>query len=160
MGSACNTVEEVVDYLRSQGEKVGVVRFGCIAPSPSFTSSGCAQTVKRIAVLDRTKETGSLGEPLYLDVVKAFQGEDNQPLIVGGRYGLGSKDTRPSQILAVYRNLKEAEPKDRFTIGIVDDVSGSSLPEEDSWIQHLREPSAASSGGWVPTVLLVPTNLR
>lgn len=132
MGSACNTVEEVVDYLRSQGEKVGVVKVRLYRPfSKLHFLQAVPKTVKRIAVLDRTKEPGSLGEPLYLDVVKAFQGEDNQPLIVGGRYGLGSKDTRPSQILAVYRNLKQAEPKDRFTIGIVDDVSGSSLPEED-----------------------------
>lgn len=132
MGSACNTVEEVVDYLRSQGEKVGVVKVRLYRPFSKFHFlQAVPKTVKRIAVLDRTKEPGSLGEPLYLDVVKAFQGEDNQPLIVGGRYGLGSKDTRPSQILAVYRNLKQAEPKDRFTIGIVDDVSGSSLPEED-----------------------------
>ena len=132
MGSACNTVEEVVDYLRSQGEKVGVVKVRLYRPfSKLHFLQAVPKTVKRIAVLERTKEPGSLGEPLYLDVVKAFQGEDNQPLIVGGRYGLGSKDTRPSQILAVYRNLKQAEPKDRFTIGIVDDVSGSSLPEED-----------------------------
>ena len=132
MGSVCDTIEETVDYLGSRGEKVGVVKVRLYRPfSSSHFLRILPRTVRKIAVLDRTKEPGSTGEPLYLDVVKIFQGRDHQPVIVGGRYGLGSKDTRPSQIAAVFKNLKQDVPKDRFTIGIVDDVSRTSLPEED-----------------------------
>ena len=88
-------------------------------------------TVKKIAVLDRTKEPGSVGEPLYLDIAKVYQNKIKSPVIVGGRYGLGSTDTRPSQIIAVYENLKQDEPKNRFTIGITDDVTNLSLPEKE-----------------------------
>lgn len=131
MGSVTDTIEETIDYLSSQGEKVGLVKVRLYRPfSERHLRAVLPKTVERIAVLDRTKEPGSLGEPLYLDVVKALADSDIQ-VIVGGRYGLGSKDTRPSQIIAVYKNLKAEEPKDRFTIGIVDDVTDTSLPEED-----------------------------
>lgn len=134
MGSVCDTIEETVDYLRGQGEKVGLVIVHLYRPfSPKYFFNVLPKTVKKIAVLDRTKEPGSLGEPLYLDIVELFSNrpENERPKIVGGRYGLGSKDTTPSQILAVFKNLKQAAPKNGFTIGIVDDVSYTSLPEED-----------------------------
>ena len=131
MASVCDTIAETIDYLRSRGERVGLVKVRLYRPfSAVHLRKAVPPTVEKIAVLDRTKEPGSLGEPLYLDVVKAFQGHP-VPIIVGGRYGLGSKDTRPSQIIAVYNNLKQEKPQDRFTIGIVDDVSGTSLPETD-----------------------------
>ena len=132
MGSVCDTIEEVVDYLRSRGEKVGVVTVHLYRPfSAKYFFKAIPETVKKIAVLDRTKEPGSSGEPLYLDVVEVFNNRPNKPVIVGGRYGLGSKDTTPSQILAVFKNLKQPNPKNNFTIGIVDDVSNTSLPEEE-----------------------------
>jgi len=132
MGSASDTIYETVDYLNARGEKVGTVRVRLYRPfSESDFINVIPKTVKGIAVLDRTKEPGSAGEPLYLDVVKAFKDQPNRPLIVGGRYGLSSKDTRPSQIVAVFNNLKSETPKDRFTIGIVDDVTFTSLPEGD-----------------------------
>jgi len=132
MGSACSVIEEVVDYLVGKGERVGLVNVHLYRPfcSKRFLES-IPKTVKRIAVLDRTKEPGAVGEPLYEDIKSVFQGKKNAPLIVGGRYGLGSKDTRPSQFIAVFNNLKKYEPKDRFTIGIVDDITYTSLPEED-----------------------------
>ncbi|MFZ5988472.1 MAG: pyruvate:ferredoxin (flavodoxin) oxidoreductase, partial [Bacillota bacterium] len=132
MGSVCDTIYETVDYLMSKGEKVGMVRVHLYRPfSEKNFLDTVPNTVRRIAVLDRTKEPGSTGEPLYLDVVKAFKGHETSPVIVGGRYGLSSKDTRPSQIIAVFDNLKNDNPKDRFTIGIVDDVTHMSLPEGD-----------------------------
>lgn len=132
MGSVCDTIEETVDYLRQKGEKVGVLKVHLYRPfSPEYFFKYLPTSVKKIAVLDRTKEPGSVGEPLYLDVVNVFYNNPNKPIIVGGRYGLGSKDTRPSQILAVFKNLKNDAPKNRFTIGIVDDVTNTSLPEED-----------------------------
>jgi pyruvate-ferredoxin/flavodoxin oxidoreductase len=177
MGSVCDTIDEVIDYLISRGEKVGTVRVHLYRPfSERHFISKLPKTVKGVAVLDRTKEPGSAGEPLYLDVVKALytygygkinalnittkesmehvnivrKVEDSRevgepvgaqasyinvpskiPTIIGGRYGLGSKDTRPSQILAVFNNLKKDIPKNPFTIGIIDDVTGLSLPEEE-----------------------------
>ena len=130
MGSVCDTIHETVDYLMGKGEKIGVIKVHLYRPfaEPQFLKN-IPKTVKNIAVLDRTKEPGSPGEPLYLDVIKAFNGSDLSPVIIGGRYGLSSKDTRPSQILAVYDNLKKANPQDRFTLGIVDDVTHLSLPE-------------------------------
>ncbi|WHE07446.1 pyruvate:ferredoxin (flavodoxin) oxidoreductase [Thermoanaerobacterium thermosaccharolyticum] len=128
MGSVCETIEETIDYLLGLGEKVGLVKVRLYRPfSEKHFLNAVPSTVKRIAVLDRTKEPGSIGEPLYLDVVKAFFDKQNKPLIVGGRYGLGSKDTTPSQIIAVYENLKKYNPVDRFTIGIKDDVTMTSL---------------------------------
>jgi pyruvate-ferredoxin/flavodoxin oxidoreductase len=131
MGSVTDTIQETIDYLRfNKGEKLGVVKVHLYRPfSEKHLLEAIPASVKKIAVLDRTKEPGSTGEPLYLDVVKAYQNYDNPPLIVGGRYGLSSKDTRPSQIIAVYENLKSSQPKDRFTIGIVDDINNTSLPE-------------------------------
>ncbi len=132
MASVTGTISEVVDYLNVRGEKVGMVKVNLYRPfSENHFHGVIPNTVKRIAVLDRTKEPGSIGEPLYLDIVKAFNNKQNPPLIVGGRYGLSSKDTRPSQIFAVFKNLKQDSPKDGFTIGIVDDVTYKSLPEED-----------------------------
>ncbi len=128
MGSVTETIEETVDYLMSKGEKVGVIKVHLYRPfSSKYFFDVLPKTVKKIAVLDRTKEPGSLGEPLYQDVRTLFYEKENAPVIVGGRYGLGSKDTTPAQILAVYENLKLDRPKDRFTIGIVDDVTYTSL---------------------------------
>lgn len=133
MGSVCDTIEETIDYLMGQGKKVGLVKIRLYRPfcEQQFLQAIPA-TVKRIAVLDRTKEPGSPGEPLYLDVCKAFLNHPKKPMILGGRYGLGSKDTRPSHIVAVYDNLKCDSPKNGFTIGIVDDVTFTSLPEKEN----------------------------
>ncbi len=149
MGSVCDTIHETIDYLTGKGEKVGLVKVHLYRPfSEKHLIEALPKTVRRIAVLDRTKEPGAPGEPLYLDIVKAlknnhnyikpFDPKDNEnndfesALIVGGRYGLSSKDTRPSQIISVFNNLKEKHPKDGFTIGIVDDVSNTSLREEEA----------------------------
>ena len=132
MASVTGTISEVVDYLNARGEKVGMVKVNLYRPfSEKHFHEVLPKTIKKVGVLDRTKEPGSIGEPLYLDVVKAFKDMPNAPVIVGGRYGLSSKDTRPSQILAVFENLKQDKPKDGFTIGIVDDVTFKSLPEAD-----------------------------
>lgn len=132
MGSVCDTIEETIDYLMSKGEKVGLIKVHLYRPfSAKYFFDVLPVSVKRIAVLDRTKEPGATGEPLYLDIKSLFYNSKDQPLILGGRYGLGSKDTRPSQIFAVYKNLRQLEPKDGFTIGIIDDVSGTSLPDEE-----------------------------
>ena len=132
MGSACDTIEETVDYLIGKGEKVGLIKVHLYRPfSEKYFFDVLPASVKKIAVLDRTKEPGALGEPLYEDVRSLFYDKEMHPLIVGGRYGLGSKDTLPSQIIAVFNNLKKEQPKNQFTIGIVDDVTHTSLPEED-----------------------------
>jgi pyruvate-ferredoxin/flavodoxin oxidoreductase len=129
MGSVCDVVEETVDYLNAKGEKVGLLTIHLYRPfSLEHFFRYIPKTVKKIAVLDRTKEPGSIGEPLYLDVKSAFYGKEWQPVIVGGRYGLGSKDVIPSHILPVFENLKLSVPKDRFTVSIVDDVTFTSLP--------------------------------
>ena len=128
MGSVCEAAEEVIDYLNAKGEKVGMVKVHLYRPfSEKYFFDVFPKSVKRIAVLDRTKEPGSLGEPLLLDVKSLFYGKENAPLIVGGRYGLSSKDTTPAQIVAVFDNLKAEQPKDLFTVGIVDDVTFTSL---------------------------------
>ncbi|MCX7697009.1 MAG: pyruvate:ferredoxin (flavodoxin) oxidoreductase [Bacteroidales bacterium] len=130
MGSVNDTIRATVDYLISKGEKVGSIAVHLYRPfSKKYFLRVMPSTVKRIAVLDRTKEHGSEGEPLYLDVKSVFYGIQNAPLIVGGRYGLSSKDTTPSQIISVFLNLKQSEPKNRFTIGIIDDVTFTSLPQ-------------------------------
>lgn len=132
MGSVCDTIDETIDYLMNKGEKAGAVKVHLYRPfSEKYFFNVLPETARRIAVLDRTKEPGSPGEPLYLDVVKLTTKKPSIELVIGGRYGLGSKDTRPSQILAVYNNLKSPQPKDHFTIGIVDDVTNTSLPEEE-----------------------------
>ncbi|ANE35484.1 pyruvate:ferredoxin (flavodoxin) oxidoreductase, homodimeric [Campylobacter iguaniorum] len=128
MGSATQAIEEVVDYLNSKGEKVGLVKVHLYRPfSLKYFFDVIPNTVKKIAVLDRTKEPGGLGEPLYLDIKAAYYGTPNAPVIVGGRYGLSSKDVDPAQMIAVYENLKQNEPKNNFTVGIVDDVTNLSL---------------------------------
>ncbi len=132
MGSFCDVCEEVIDYLNAHGEKVGLVKVRLYRPfvSAKFVEA-LPDTVKKIAVLDRTKEPGSGGEPLYLDVVNALMKEGRTDLYVcGGRYGLGSKDTPPASAFAVYAELKKDAPKREFTIGIVDDVTNLSLPED------------------------------
>jgi len=129
MGSVCETIEETIDYLMAKGEKVGVVKVRLYRPfSAKHLLRAIPETAKKIAVLDRTKEPGALGEPLYQDVCTALYENGKSPVIVAGRYGLGSKDTTPAQIVAVYDNLKADEPKNHFTIGIVDDVTNLSLP--------------------------------
>ncbi len=133
MGSVCQTIEEVIDYLNNKGEKVGLIKVRLYRPfSKKHFLDVLPNTVEKIAVLDRTKESGSLGEPLYLDVRNLLYDTDIKPLIVGGRYGLGSKDTTPEQIIAVYENLNRPEPKNNFTIGIIDDVTNSSLETRGS----------------------------
>ncbi|SHK04436.1 pyruvate:ferredoxin (flavodoxin) oxidoreductase [Paramaledivibacter caminithermalis] len=132
MGSVCDTIEETVDYLIKKGEKVGVIKVHLYRPfSAKYFFKALPHTVKKIAVLDRTKEPGALGEPLYEDVRSLFYDRDEKPIIVGGRYGLGSKDTTPSQIISVFNNLKDANPKNNFTIGIIDDVTHTSLVDEE-----------------------------
>ena len=129
MGSVTQTLEEVVDYLNAKGEKVGIIKVHLYRPfSTKYLFDVMPKSVKSIAVLDRTKEPGSLGEPLYLDIKAAFYGQKDAPIIVGGRYGLSSKDVDPAQMLAVFENLNQSEPKDGFTVGIVDDVTFTSLP--------------------------------
>ena len=129
MGSVTQTLEEVVDYLNAKGEKVGIIKVHLYRPfSTKYLFDVMPNSVKKIAVLDRTKEPGSLGEPLYLDIKAAFYGQKDAPIIVGGRYGLSSKDVDPAQMLAVFENLNQSEPKDGFTVGIVDDVTFTSLP--------------------------------
>lgn len=128
MGSVTETIEEVVDYLNAKGQKTGLIKVHLYRPfSIKHLMAAVPETVERIAVLDRTKEKGAVGQPLYLDVRDAFYESDKRPLIVGGIYGLGSKDTNPTDILAVYENLKADKPKNDFTIGIVDDVTHKSL---------------------------------
>lgn len=128
MGSVTQTLEEVVDHLNSKGEKVGIVKVYLYRPfSLKYFFDVMPKSVKKIAVLDRTKEPGSLGEPLYLDIKSAFYGKENAPIIVGGRYGLSSKDVDPAQMIAVFENLKLDNPKDGFTVGIIDDVTHTSL---------------------------------
>ena len=131
MGSFCDVCEEVIDYMLAAGEKVGLVKVRLYRPFVAEKlSEAIPATVKKIAVLDRTKEPGSLGEPLYLDVVTALNITGRSDIkVVGGRYGLGSKDTPPQSVFAVYKNLEADEPKANFTIGIVDDVTGRSLEE-------------------------------
>lgn len=129
MGSVTQTLEEVVDHLNSKGEKVGVLKVHLYRPfSIKYMFDVIPSTVEKIAVLDRTKEPGSLGEPLYLDIKAAYYGKENAPVIVGGRYGLSSKDVDPAQMIAIYENLNLDTPKNGFTVGIVDDVSFTSLP--------------------------------
>ena len=133
MGSICDVAEEVIDYMNASGEKVGLIKVRLYRP---FVAKKLVEaipaSVKKIAVLDRTKEPGALGEPLYLDVVTALASCGVSDIkVIGGRYGLGSKDTPPSSVFAAFENLAADEPKDHFTLGIVDDVTGLSLPEKD-----------------------------
>ena len=141
MGSVCDVAEEVIDYMVAAGEKVGLLKVRLYRPfSAKHFVAAIPETVKKIAVLDRTKEPGALGEPLYLDVVAALAAEGRKiDTVIGGRYGLGSKDTPPSSIFAVYEELSKDAPKAQFTMGIVDDVTGLSLEEKPA-------PNTAAEG--------------
>ncbi|WP_411676048.1 pyruvate:ferredoxin (flavodoxin) oxidoreductase [Caproicibacter sp.] len=134
MGSVCECAEEVVDYLNAAGEKVGLVKVHLYRPFVAkYLLDVLPKTVKKISVLDRTKERGSIGEPLYLDIVAGLKGSEFETTpVYTGRYGLGSKDTNPGQIVAVYRNMQSASPKQRFTIGINDDVTNLSLEVKEN----------------------------
>ena len=142
MGSICDVAEEVVDYLNSKGQQVGLVKVRLYRPfAPEKLVEAIPATAKKVAVLDRTKEPGSNGEPLYQDVVTALANAGRYDVKVsGGRYGLGSKDTPPASVFAIYKELKKAKPRRFFTIGIVDDVTGLSLPEEE------KTPNTAAAG--------------
>ena len=129
MGSITDTTKEVIDYLTEKGEKVGLISVHLYRPfSEKYFFNVLPKSVKRICVLDRTKEPGANGDPLYLDIRDMFYDRENRPMIIAGRYGLSSKDTTPSQIITVYDNLKAKEPKNHFTVGIIDDVTFHSLP--------------------------------
>jgi len=132
MGSVTETIKETIDWLAAQGRKYGLVSVHLYRPfSEKYFLKVIPASVKKIAVLDRTKEPGAIGEPLFLDVKALFQGRENAPLVIGGRYGLSSKDTTPAQIVAVFDNLDRPAPKTDFTIGIVDDVTFKSLPVKE-----------------------------
>lgn len=132
MGSVTEAIREVIDMMNANGEKVGLISVHLYRPfSAKHFLAALPKTVKKIAVLDRTKEPGATGEPLYLDVKDCLYGKENAPVVVGGRYGLSSKDTTPAQIVAVYENLAMNLPKNQFTIGIVDDVTFTSLPQKE-----------------------------
>lgn len=144
MGSACETIEETVDYLNEKGEKVGLLNVHLYRPfSIEHFFKYIPDTVKKVAVLDRTKEPGGIAEPLYLDVKTAFYNRDVRPVIVGGRYALGGKDLTPSHVVSVFENLKLEQPKDHFTVGIVDDVTYTSLPELEMDIDTTPEGTTA-----------------
>ncbi|MGQ1946860.1 pyruvate:ferredoxin (flavodoxin) oxidoreductase [Geofilum sp. OHC36d9] len=129
MGSITDPIKETIDYLNAKGEKLGLISVHLYRPfSAKYFFEAFPKSVKRIAVLDRTKEPGANGDPLYMDICELFSGKENAPLIVGGRYGLSSKDTTPAMMISVFENLKMNEPKNNFTVGIVDDVTFKSLP--------------------------------
>jgi pyruvate-ferredoxin/flavodoxin oxidoreductase len=147
MGSICETIEETVDYLNARGEKVGLLNVHLFRPfSIEHFMKYIPKTVKKIAVLDRTKEPGSAGEPLYLDVKNAFYDSEARPVIVGGRYGLGSKDTTPGHIVTVFDNLKLDNPKNAFTVAINDDVTFTSLPAGEEI--DVADPSTKACKFW------------
>ena len=143
MGSICDVAEEVIDYLNAHGEKVGLVKVRLFRPfRADKLVAAIPETAKKIAVLDRTKEPGAQGEPLFMDVVTAFATSGRQAKIIGGRYGLSSKDTPPASVFAVYDELKKDEPKSQFTVGIVDDVTHLSLTEKS----REETPNTAAEG--------------
>ena len=143
MGSICDVAEEVIDYLTAHGEKVGLVKVRLFRPfRADKLIAAIPETAKKIAVLDRTKEPGAQGEPLFMDVVTAFATAGRQAKIIGGRYGLSSKDTPPASVFAVYDELKKDEPKNQFTVGIVDDVTHLSLTEKS----REETPNTAAEG--------------
>lgn len=132
MGSVTEALEETIDYLNAQGQKLGMIKVHLFRPfSSEHFLAAMPKTVERVCVLDRTKEPGAPGEPLYLDVVNVLAKSELSPLVVGGRFGLGSKDTTPTELNAVFENLNEENPKNGFTIGIVDDVTNTSLPKAE-----------------------------
>ncbi|MEG1910633.1 MAG: pyruvate:ferredoxin (flavodoxin) oxidoreductase, partial [Bacteroidales bacterium] len=129
MGSVTETIKETIDFLRAKGEKIGLISVHLYRPfSAKYLLNVLPESVKKITVLDRTKEIGATGDPLYLDIVEVFNSKAVRPLIIGGRYGLSSKDTTPAQMISVFQNMNQAEPKHKFTVGIVDDVTFHSLP--------------------------------
>jgi pyruvate-ferredoxin/flavodoxin oxidoreductase len=129
MGSVTSTIKETIDYLAAKGKKTGLITVHLYRPfSAKYLLNVLPASVKRISVLDRTKEPGANGDPLYMDICELFHSKKNAPLIIGGRYGLSSKDTTPVQILTIFENLEQAEPKNQFTVGILDDVTFNSLP--------------------------------
>ena len=154
MGSACETIEESINKLNTLGHKYGLVKVRLYRPfvADAFIKA-LPKSVKRIAVLDRTKEPGSLGEPLYLDVCSALleKGVTNLK-VIGGRYGLGSKEFTPSMVLAVYKNLENKSPKNHFTIGIYEDVTNTSLDFSENSTRRPQARQAANSTAWVRTV--------
>ena len=134
MASSCETIEEVIDHLNAKGEKLGLVKVRLFRPfSVEHFVKAVPETAQRIAVLDRTKERGAIGDPLYLDVCTAFMEQQRAPMIINGRYGLSSKEFNPSMVKAVFDNLAADEPKNHFTVGIVDDVTATSLPVEEGF---------------------------
>ncbi|MDR1730629.1 MAG: pyruvate:ferredoxin (flavodoxin) oxidoreductase [Synergistaceae bacterium] len=144
MGSSCTALTEVVDWLSARGEKVGLVTVHVFRPFvPERLLKVIPSTVKKIAVLDRTKENAAAGEPLYQDVRSAFCGHAGAPVVVGGRYGIGSKDFNPSMAFAVFENLKQSAPKNSFTVGIVDDVCDTSLPRPSEVVDTAAEGTIA-----------------
>ncbi|EEU13531.1 pyruvate:ferredoxin (flavodoxin) oxidoreductase [Anaerococcus vaginalis] len=135
MGSGTDTIQQTVEELNKEGRKVGLVKVHLYRPfSTKHLLEAIPKTVERIAVLDRTKEKGSAGEPLYLDVLESFSDSDRNPKIIAGRYGLGQKDTRPAHIKSVFDNLAKDEPKNHFTVGIIDDVTNTSLEVDNSFV--------------------------
>ncbi|MDD7593715.1 MAG: pyruvate:ferredoxin (flavodoxin) oxidoreductase [Peptoniphilaceae bacterium] len=147
MGSACEAMEEVIDVERAAGKKIGMVKVRLYRPfSKKHFLEALPKTVKKIAVLDRTKEKGALGEPLYMDVQSALYEDERRPKVVGGRYGLGSKDTTPTHLLAVFRNLEQDEPKNNFTIGIEDDVTNLSLDQSE--VLHIQDEGTTRCKFW------------
>jgi pyruvate-ferredoxin/flavodoxin oxidoreductase len=149
MGSGCETINEVVNYLNSKGEKVGLVQVHLYRPFvPECLLKAIPKSVKKVAVLDRTKEPGSNGEPLYIDVRNAFYNAQNTPLIVGGRYGLSSKDFKPNDVLSVFNNLKLDKPMNDFTVSIIDDVTFKSLPLSKESINPTPEGIACKFWGY------------
>ena len=149
MGSFCDVLEEVIDYLNAQGEKVGLVKVRLYRPwSVEHFIAALPKTVKSVAVMDRTKEPGSIGEPLYQDVVTSlFEAGVDGVKVIGGRYGLGSKDTPPASAFAIYDELKKDEPKREFVVGIVDDVTNLSL-DEDADVPNTADPSTIECKFW------------
>ena len=147
MGSACEAMEEVIDAEAEKGNKLGMIKVRLYRPfSRKHFLEALPKNVKKIAVLDRTKEKGSLGEPLYMDVRAALYDSDIHPIVVGGRYGMGSKDTIPTHLLAVFRNLEKDEPKNHFTISIEDDVTNLSLDQSE--VLHIREEGTTRCKFW------------
>jgi pyruvate-ferredoxin/flavodoxin oxidoreductase len=158
MGSSCETIEEVVNYLNGQGEKLGLVKVRLFRPfSAEHLVAAIPQSAKVVTVLDRTKEPGALGDPLYMDVCTAFAEQGRSAKILGGRYGLGSKEFNPSMVKAVVDNMAQASPKNHFNVGITDDVTNTSLPVEEGFDVSRKALSPASSGVSAPTVRWAPT---
>ena len=158
MGSSCETLEEVVDYLNKNGEKVGLIKVRLYRPfAPEYMFAVMPETAKTITVLDRTKEPGALGDPLYIDICTTYMEKGQMPKILGGRYGLGSKEFNPGMAKAVYDNMAAATPKNHFTVGIIDDVTNTSLDFEAGFEVAPEGTVACKFWGWGPTARWAPT---